>query len=95
MFRQSEVSVENLDHNQEALVALLMALAAAIDGIDYLQPQERTAKKFMVAVDAMLDELPTMPGNEHILESVHRLRRNLKIALDKAKRMRGHGERKH
>lgn len=87
--------MENLDHNHEALLAMLLALGAAIDGIDHLPPQARTAKNFMVAVDAMLDELPIMPGNEHILEPVRLLRRNLEVALDKANRMRGHGEREH
>ncbi len=95
MFPQSEVSVENLDHNHEALVAVLLALAVAIDGLDYQPPPQRTAKNFTIMVDAVLDELPTMPGNEHILEPVRRLRNNLEIALDKAKRMRGHGEREH
>ena len=83
--------MEDLDRNQEALVAVILALAAAIDGLDHMRLEDRTAKNFMIVVDAMLDDLPNMPGNEQILEPVSLIRRNIEIALDKVRRTRGHG----
>lgn len=79
---------EDLARNQEALVSFLQGLAVAVVSLDDPTTTIRSSASFLLALDAMLDDIPTMTEREgatEIYQSVQVLRQNFDIALKQAR----------